>query len=928
MSEIAKVLLLLIFIISIPSIHHAQNYCNSDPVSIHGALSVNGTKIVDQDNNIVSFAGNSFFWSNTGWGGERYYNENVVAWLKEDWNTTIIRASMGVDENGGYLSFPANNKNRITNLVDAAIANNLYVIIDWHSHHAEDYQSEAISFFEEMAETYGNHPNVIYEIYNEPLQVSWTNTVKPYAEAVIEAIRAIDPDNLIIVGTPTWSQDVDVASNNPITGYDNIAYTLHFYAGTHTGSLRQKAQTAMNNGIALMVTEWGSVNADGDGGVANASTDAWMTFLADNDITHLNWAMNDKDEGSSALKPGSSISGGWSNNDLTESGIKSKNIIQNWSHYCSSNNMAPSISIDSPINNSVYNAGSTITISASAADDDGSISSVEFFVNGLSIGTADQSPYSIDWTPIVGSFNLTARVRDNENASTISSEVFVTIEGETAAYPNGDAHMIPGVINASRYDTGGPGVSYFDTDQGNNNDGDYREDENVDAGDGSVGWIDANEWLEFSVDVQNEGIYSISYDVATIFEGQFRVEFDGEDVTGPLIAPFTGGWGDFETNSIENVFLSAGSQKMRLYFTIGSFNIGDLHFEFNPDLTIAATGVNVNPSQLTLVEGETSMVTATVLPSDASNTAITWSSNDPNIASVSNDGEVLAISEGTTELIATTVDGGFTSSVMVTVNELIIAVTGVNINPFQLSLKEGESATVSALVFPSNANNTSVTWSSDDANIASINGAGEVLGINVGATQIRVTTVDGGFTSNITVTVIEPAISVTGVSLSPDELTLDVDESSVLVATVSPTDASNPAITWSSDDVNIAIVNGLGEVLGVSEGSTIVNATTVDGAFNATAIVNVSDIVSISNVDSFDGIEIYPNPVVNELVIVIHNAKKYEELSIYDAGSQLIYSQLISEDEIKISTSKLHSGVFILRLKGESESVSKVFIKE
>src|SRR5690606_20911152 len=98
----------------------------------------------------------------------------------------------------------------------------------------------------------------------------------------------------IIVGTPTWSQDVDKAANDPITGYDNIAYTLHFYAGTHGSSLRTKAQNALNKGIALFVTEWGAVNADGGGAVATSETNAWLKFLKDNHISHANWALNDK----------------------------------------------------------------------------------------------------------------------------------------------------------------------------------------------------------------------------------------------------------------------------------------------------------------------------------------------------------------------------------------------------------------------------------------------------------------------------------------------------------------------------------------------------------------------------------------------------------------------------------------------------------
>ena len=299
------------------------------PVSVHGNLSVSGTHIVDQNDNIVSFAGNSFFWSNTGFGAEKYYTKEVVDWLQEDWNATIVRAAMGVDEFGGYLSDPQGNKDRVKTIVDAAIANGMYVIIDWHSHHAEDYQSDAIAFFQEMAQTYGNTPNVIYEIYNEPLQVSWSNTIKPYSEAVISAIRAIDPDNLIIVGSSTWSQDVDIASLDPISG-TNIAYTLHFYAGTHGASLRAKAETAMDNGLALMVTEWGTVNADGDGSADVASTQAWVNFMDLHGISHCNWSVHDKREGASILQPGASTNGGWSQSDLTTSGSLVRGIIQDW----------------------------------------------------------------------------------------------------------------------------------------------------------------------------------------------------------------------------------------------------------------------------------------------------------------------------------------------------------------------------------------------------------------------------------------------------------------------------------------------------------------------------------------------------------------------------------------------------------------------
>jgi endoglucanase len=291
-------------------------------------LSVSGNQI-RAGGQPASFAGNSLFWSNTGWGGEKFYNANVVRSLKTDWKSNIVRAAMGVDESGGYLQDRTGNRNRVKAVVDAAIANDMYVIIDWHSHHAENYRNDAVAFFQDMARTYGTRNHVIYEIYNEPLQISWSGTIKPYAQTVISAIRAIDPDNLIVVGTPTWSQDVDVAAADPISG-TNIAYTLHFYAGTHKQFLRDKAQTALNRGVALFVTEWGAVNADGNGAVNTSETSTWMSFLKARNISHANWALNDKAEGASALVPGASTSGPWPASQLTASGTLVKQIVSGW----------------------------------------------------------------------------------------------------------------------------------------------------------------------------------------------------------------------------------------------------------------------------------------------------------------------------------------------------------------------------------------------------------------------------------------------------------------------------------------------------------------------------------------------------------------------------------------------------------------------
>ena len=295
-------------------------------VQMHGLLQLSGNKIVDKNNEPVCFAGNSFFWSNDNWGGERYYKAEVISWLKHDWKTTIVRAAMGVEDPGGYLDNKTANKNRVKTVVDAAIDEGIYVIIDWHSHHAEDNTNEAALFFQEMANLYGEYDNVIYEIYNEPLDISWSNIIKPYAISIIATIRSIDPDNLIVVGTPEWSQRVDLAAADPITGYSNIAYTLHFYTVYHQQWLRDRASAALESGIALFVTEWGSIGYS----LVDPEANEWMTWCFTNKISHCNWAVNDKEEEWSILIPGASTTGGWSDDDLTKAGKLAKNIIRNW----------------------------------------------------------------------------------------------------------------------------------------------------------------------------------------------------------------------------------------------------------------------------------------------------------------------------------------------------------------------------------------------------------------------------------------------------------------------------------------------------------------------------------------------------------------------------------------------------------------------
>jgi len=288
------------------------------PVPYYGELKVSGNKIIGKrSQKPAQVRGMSLYWS--VWGGEKYYNANAIKALKDTWKVEVVRAAMGVDVGGGYAEDPQAQMERVETVIQAAIDQEIYVIVDFHSHNAHNYASQAKAFFGAIAQKYGQHDNVIFEVFNEPLAISW-NTIRSYAVDVIAEIRK-NSDNLVIVGTSNWSQDVDQVLTNKIND-PNVAYTLHFYAGSHGTDLRNKAKAALNGGVALFVTEWGTVNADGDGGVATTSSNEWMAFMDQYKLSWANWSLHDKVEGASALKNGTDINGaGWgSSSNQTASG--------------------------------------------------------------------------------------------------------------------------------------------------------------------------------------------------------------------------------------------------------------------------------------------------------------------------------------------------------------------------------------------------------------------------------------------------------------------------------------------------------------------------------------------------------------------------------------------------------------------------------
>lgn len=298
------------------------------PVSQHGQLSVKDGQLVDKNGKGYQLRGMSTH--GLTWFPE-FVNESAFKTLRDDWNTNVVRLAMYVDEWGNGQCYMGNKSGSLELLekgVDICIKLDMYVIIDWHVLNPGDpskYTNEAKSFFETVSKRYAKYPNVIYEICNEPNGgASWSGNIKPYAEKIIPVIRKNAPNSVIIVGTPTWSQEIDKPLSDPLS-YKNVMYAFHFYAATHAG-LRSNVENCVAQGLPVFVSEFGTCDASGGGANDFNETQKWLSYFDKQGISYCNWSICNKDETCSVLRPGTSANGNWSESNLTENG----KWIRNW----------------------------------------------------------------------------------------------------------------------------------------------------------------------------------------------------------------------------------------------------------------------------------------------------------------------------------------------------------------------------------------------------------------------------------------------------------------------------------------------------------------------------------------------------------------------------------------------------------------------
>ena len=312
------------------------------PVAVHGQLRVVGTTLVDQAGDPVQLKGVSPQWLN--YAGTPYSeSRSALEFMRDRWKLSVIRAPMGTEAYQGYLGNGPAMLGKVETIVQNAIRAGVYVLVDWHTEQAVAQQAEAAGFFSAMAQKYGGFPNVIWEPYNEPRGYTWEE-IKSYHEAIVDTIRAFDPDNLIVLGTPNWSQEVDTASLLPVapsSGAQNLLYTLHFYACTHKQWLRDKADVAIANGLALFVTEFGATPADG-GMLANGNNlvcrdeaNLWFAWMAANNLSGVAWKLDQCAETSCILARSPPTGGPWPDEHLSsdlEGTVISTGVTQGGGH--------------------------------------------------------------------------------------------------------------------------------------------------------------------------------------------------------------------------------------------------------------------------------------------------------------------------------------------------------------------------------------------------------------------------------------------------------------------------------------------------------------------------------------------------------------------------------------------------------------------
>lgn len=914
------------------------------PVQKHGQLKIFNGKVSDQNNNPVVLRGMSLFWSGFP-EGSPFYNAQTVKWLRDDWCVDVVRAAMSVETgNTNYVGNASQEMAKIKTVIDACVANGLYVIVDFHTHEANNYKAQAKTFFTEIANTYGHLPNILYEPYNEPISHSWSGTIKPYMTELISTIRAIDPDNIIISGTRNYSQEVLEAANDPLVG-TNIAYTLHYYANTHQQSLRDKAKQALDKGIAIFVTEYGTTNASGQGGYNPTESQNWWNFLEANKISSANWSVSNKWEESAILTSGNNKLSDWTDADLKASGLLVKNYIKG---KCNVDVTTGSITLSFAGGKTQYALGEQVSITANTTVANGTIAKVEFY-RGSTLLVADAtSPYTYQTTTMpAGGHNITAKSFDASGNLIAESPIYlISVVGASNISTTGVTDQFETVEQYSEI-TGGSigtgtgctglaaaatGVFWFE----DRNAATPFKSEATRTGDGTLTYLISQEAgayevigfgfgeycengvrKKYSLDLTNNAVLNLTVSAPESNTVSMDLKFQMKDADGTVIAindaylqeTTPGNWYMYEIGYSKNHGLNDFPKLdpgMTSNFTFDFKNALSVN---NPNNPTYPDDINPDNSDFDFSK-VTEVVIVPVNAADAGSP--TWAplayTDQQIIFSGLSLGDPAAGTDiCTTPSAVTAADRTYCQN-----SPDATALTATGMEGLQLKWYTSPTGgTASELApIPSTAvpgvTNYYVTQAPNQASTC------EAPRTEITVTIVEAPTADAGLDQTAAT---GPSVTLNGSGSATGTWT-NVTKPTGATITFSP--SSNTASVTA---------NGLTEV-GEYVFQYSVNGTTPCAAATADVVVNVTTVTATNSASlAENSVEVYPNPVTDNLYINLSKVDGTKSVKVVDMLGRVIYEST-NENTINVETSDLSKGMYYIQVQSDFGHLTKSFLKK
>lgn len=918
------------------------------PVEKYGQLKIFNGKVSDQQGNPVVLRGMSLFWSGYP-EGSPFYNSTTIKWLRDDWCVDVVRAAMSVETgNSNYVNNASTEMAKIKTVIDACIANGLYVIVDFHTHNAPDYKNQAKTFFTEIANQYGNTPNVLYEPYNEPISQSWSGTIKPYHNELIQTIRAIDPDNIIICGTRTYSQDVDEAANDPVTG-TNIAYTLHYYANSHQSSLRQKTTNALNKGVAIFATEYGTCNASGNGGFNSTESQIWWDYLDANKISSCNWSVCNKDETASILTPGTNALSNWTSGQLTQSGTLVRNYLKG---KCNLVVTTGSITLSFPGDQVQYNLGETVTINATATVANGSISKMEFYSGTTLLGSDNTSPYSFTTSTLTsGGHNITAKTFDaNGNLIAESPLYVISIVGASNVSTTGVTDQFETNTQFSEITGGATGTSCTSA--------------NSAAAVGVYWFEDRNTATAFKAEATRTGDGTLKYLISQAQNAYNVIGF---------------GFGEYCENGVKKKYSLNLTQNATLNLTVStpSTNTATLDLKFqmkDADGTVLAInktvlltngtvdGANWYKHEIGYSKNHVAPDYVSLSPNTTSNFVFDFK-NALTVDNPNNPNFPADINTNNSDFDFTKV----TEVIMIPVNS---ADTGPNATPAYAPLAFTDQQIIfSGLTLgdpslggdicttPPAPTVQNATYCQDATNASSLIASG-ITGltrkwytVSAGGTATSVAPIPSTSVSGVTTYYVSQAVSSTSACEGP-RTALDVtivasptadagsDQTSAAGPSVSLSGTGSDIGTWQllsgPNGVNVtfspsatsaSVTAGGLSALGTYTFNYTVSGTSPCAATSSDVVVEVTTLLSVNDIFLKENVEIYPNPVSDNLYIDWTKVNGEKSLKVVDMLGRVVF-ETANDNTVQVEMANLTEGMYLVHIQTESGNMVKTVIKK